>query len=141
MVIFLEKKESAKVYIDGVQEDNPIKTYIFQKQLGTAEMQRENPYFKPKGYSSKRYPFAGVENDRWRDTTNNHNDNMRFFMQNEEKVTEELNKLIVSWLTKPYRDPDFGSCSSFIMAQTINTSCLIQRQNGCNALKNRMFTR
>eukprot|EP00794_Sanderia_malayensis_P009633 gene9633-10621_t len=46
--------------IDGVLCKNPLKSYIFQREIGEKSGSATDIYHKPKGYETVRYPYSGI---------------------------------------------------------------------------------
>ena len=49
-----------KVTLDGVEIDNPLRSYVLQKRVNDAVKGDDNNYTKPAGYETVRYPLSGL---------------------------------------------------------------------------------
>jgi tyrosinase len=82
--------------LDGETIPNPLRSFVFNKNI-TDFINGDNPnYSKPKGYETVRYPLSGlVGNDADRAATEQHNAQYPNYDQN----VEFLNQNIVNWLS------------------------------------------
>ena len=92
-----------KVWIDGIEEENPLKSYILQKQLGPSKLKTDDEGWKPKGYESKRYPYAGLMDDKHKAETETHNSWIGEKFNSHEELVNELNRNVMRWLKEDVR--------------------------------------
>lgn len=90
------------VELDGVQIDNPLKSYVLQETI-TDNVAHDYPvYTKPKGYRTVRYPLSGlVGTPGDQAATAAHNAQFT----DEARNTELLNANVKQWLTTTYLYP------------------------------------
>jgi tyrosinase len=82
--------------LDGAQIPNPLRSFVFNKNI-VDNLSGDNPnYSKPKGYETVRYPLSGlVGNAQEQQQTKDHNALFPDYAQN----VKHLNTNIVNWLT------------------------------------------
>lgn len=82
--------------LDGQKIPNPLRSFVFNKNI-VDNISGDNPnYSKPKGYETVRYPLSGlVGNDQERQQTKQHNALYPDYAKN----VAFLNTNIVNWLT------------------------------------------
>ena len=83
--------------LDGQTIPNPLRSFVFTRQI-TDNINGDNPnYSKPKGYETVRYPLSGlVGTDDDRAATKAHNDQFPDYATN----VQLLDQNIVNWLTQ-----------------------------------------
>ncbi len=81
--------------LDGVVIPNPLRSFVFPKNI-TDHISNDNPnYSKPKGYETVRYPLSGiVGNQQEIEVTNAHN----ALYPNYDENVGILNKNVLDWL-------------------------------------------
>jgi tyrosinase len=85
-----------KFQLDGVQIPNPLRSFVFNRNI-TDNINGDAPnYSKPLGYETVRYPLSGlVGTDADKKATKEHNDLYPNYAQN----VQVLNLNIIAWLT------------------------------------------
>ncbi|MEH2022955.1 tyrosinase family protein [Nostoc sp.] len=82
--------------LDGVKIDNPLRSFVFNKNIKDS-INGDNPnYSKPKGYETKRYPLSGLVGDDV-DIANTKEHNAKY--PNYDENVKLLNQNVVNWLT------------------------------------------
>ncbi len=82
--------------LDGQTIPNPLRSFVFNRNI-TDNISTDNPlYTKPKGYETVRYPLSGlVGNEQDRQETEKHNAQYPDYNEN----VKLLNQNVVNWLT------------------------------------------
>ncbi|MGC9944940.1 MAG: tyrosinase family protein [Bryobacteraceae bacterium] len=82
--------------LDGVTIPNPLRSFVFTKNIKDHISGDDPDYSKPKGYETVRYPLSGlVGNDKEKAATKAHNDQYPNYDDN----VKLLNQNVVNWLT------------------------------------------
>lgn len=100
--IFLQKKYT---FADGKTIDNPLHSYTLQRRLADnlttnldSNLQPSTDYSKPKGYTTVRFPFSGLQGKSDRAATEQHN---AVWAKRGQAVTDSLlNENVKTWLTQ-----------------------------------------
>ena len=82
--------------LDGAPIPNPLRSFVFNKNIQDNINGDDPDYSKPKGYETVRYPLSGlVGNARERAATKAHNDQFPDY----DKNVQILNQNVIDWLT------------------------------------------
>ena len=90
-----------KVFIDGVEHENPLKSYVLPKILGNNE---NDEAWKPEGYRTERYPYAGFMDEKDRVETAKHNSWISQKFGSHEQLVNEMNRHVKRWLKEDVRN-------------------------------------
>ena len=83
-----------KFTLDGVEIDNPLRSFIFPKNIVDNVNQDPVDYSKPKGYETVRYPLSGLMGPNDIKKTTIHNARFPDYAKN----VEILNNNVINWL-------------------------------------------